>query len=59
VTPGDWIAADEDGVVCVPMDMVDRVVEVALKGQDVDAKCMTDIKAGKGVQASFREHRGK
>ncbi|KAJ8595683.1 RraA-like protein [Rhizopogon salebrosus TDB-379] len=59
VTPGDWIVADEDGVVCVPMDMVDRVVEVALKGQDVDAKCMTDIKAGKGVQASFRERRGK
>ena len=59
VAPGDWIVADEDGVVCVPVDMVDKVVELALKGQEVDARCMYDIKAGKGVQASFKEHRGK
>lgn len=59
VTPGDWIIADEDGVVCVPVDMVDKVAEFAKKGQEIDAKCMTDIKAGKGIQASFKEHRGK
>ncbi|KAG2150984.1 ribonuclease E inhibitor RraA/Dimethylmenaquinone methyltransferase [Suillus clintonianus] len=59
VTAGDWIVADEDGVVCVPVDMVDKVVELAKKGQEIDAKCMADIKAGKGVQASFKEHRGK
>jgi regulator of RNase E activity RraA len=59
VTSGDWIVADEDGVVCVPMNMVDKVVEVAMKGQEVDARCMADIGAGKGVQASFKEHRGK
>lgn len=59
VTPGDWIVADEDGVVCVPVDMVDKVVELAKKGQETDAKCMADIKAGKGVQASFKKHRGK
>jgi len=59
VASGDWIVADEDGVVCVPVNMVDKVVEVAMKGQEVDAKCMADIRAGKGVQASFKEHRGK
>ncbi|KAG1776977.1 ribonuclease E inhibitor RraA/Dimethylmenaquinone methyltransferase [Suillus placidus] len=59
VTPGDWIIADEDGVVCVPVDMVDKVVELAKNGQEIDAKCMADIKAGKGIQASFKEHRGK
>jgi regulator of RNase E activity RraA len=59
VAPGDWIIADEDGVVCVPVDMVNKVVEVALKGQEVDARCMADIKAGKSIQASFKEHRGK
>ncbi|KAH8108000.1 ribonuclease E inhibitor RraA/Dimethylmenaquinone methyltransferase [Cristinia sonorae] len=59
VTPRDWIIADEDGVVCVPTALVDRVVEVATKGREVDCKCMEDILAGKGVQASFKLHRGK
>ncbi|KAH7916559.1 ribonuclease E inhibitor RraA/Dimethylmenaquinone methyltransferase [Hygrophoropsis aurantiaca] len=58
VEPGDWIIADEDGVVCVPKDIVDQVVELAKKGQEIDAKCMEDIRAGKGVQASFKKYRG-
>ncbi|KIJ67781.1 hypothetical protein HYDPIDRAFT_107275 [Hydnomerulius pinastri MD-312] len=59
VEPGDWIVADEDGVVCVPKDLVEKVVEAATTGRDNDAKALEDIKAGKGVQASFKKHRGK
>jgi regulator of RNase E activity RraA len=59
VEPGDWIVADEDGVVCVPKDMVDKVVAVARIGREIDARVLEDIKAGKGVQASFRLHRGR
>ncbi|KIY44401.1 RraA-like protein [Fistulina hepatica ATCC 64428] len=59
VEPGDWMVADEDGVVCVPQRMVPQVVEGALKGREIDEKCMEDIKAGKGVQASFKKYRGK
>ncbi|KAL1723936.1 ribonuclease E inhibitor RraA/Dimethylmenaquinone methyltransferase [Schizophyllum commune] len=59
VSPGDWIVGDEDGVVCVAQALEKEVVEKALKGREVDAKCMEDIKAGKGVQASFKLHRGK
>ncbi|KAL0956326.1 hypothetical protein HGRIS_002478 [Hohenbuehelia grisea] len=59
VNPGDWIVADEDGVVCVPVDLRDRVLELAAKGREVDERCATDIKAGLGVQASFKKHRGK
>ncbi|KAG0708368.1 ribonuclease E inhibitor RraA/Dimethylmenaquinone methyltransferase [Suillus ampliporus] len=58
VTPGDWIVADEDGVVCVPVGMVDKVVELATKGQEIDARCMADITAGKGVQVTYKKHRG-
>ncbi|KAJ8487569.1 hypothetical protein ONZ45_g8063 [Pleurotus djamor] len=59
VNPGDYIVGDEDGVVCVPKDLVDKVVEIATKGKEIDEKCMEDIKAGLGVQATFKKHRGK
>ena len=59
VEPGDWMIADEDGVVCVPKGMVESVVELAREGREVDGLCMRDIRAGKGVQASFKLHRGK
>ncbi|KAL1695592.1 ribonuclease E inhibitor RraA/Dimethylmenaquinone methyltransferase [Schizophyllum commune] len=59
VSAGDWIVGDEDGVVVVAQNLEQEVVEKAMKGRDVDARCMEDIKAGKGVQASFKLHRGK
>ena len=57
VQPGDWIIGDEDGVVCVPQKLEERVAELAARGKGVDALCMEDIKAGKGVQVSFKKHR--
>ena len=59
VNPGDWIVADEDGVVCVPREMLARVCAIAEKGRREDEKCREDIVAGKGVQASFDKWRGK
>ncbi|KAL0577016.1 hypothetical protein V5O48_004950 [Marasmius crinis-equi] len=59
VKPGDWIVGDEDGVVCVPKELEGKVIELAAKLVEIDDKCLEDIKAGKGVQASFKLHRGK
>jgi regulator of RNase E activity RraA len=59
INPGDWIVADEDGVVCVPVEMEEQVAKVAAKGREIDALCMKDIVAGKGVQTSLKLHRGK
>ncbi|KZT66378.1 RraA-like protein [Daedalea quercina L-15889] len=59
VEPGDYVVADEDGVVCVPAGLVDEVVKLAAKGREVDARCMTDIVAGSSVQEAFKKHRGK
>jgi len=58
IEPGDWMVADEDGVVCIPRGLGLKVVELATKGREVDSKCMVDISAGKGVQASFKKYRG-
>ncbi|KAF9070081.1 ribonuclease E inhibitor RraA/Dimethylmenaquinone methyltransferase, partial [Rhodocollybia butyracea] len=58
VNPGDWIIADEDGVVCVPKELESMVAELAAKSHEIDEKCMGDIREGKGVKASFAKHRG-
>jgi regulator of RNase E activity RraA len=59
VNPGDWMVADQDGVVCVPQGLEERVVALAARAREVDSRCLEDIRAGSGVQASFRKHRGK
>ncbi|KAJ7262217.1 ribonuclease E inhibitor RraA/Dimethylmenaquinone methyltransferase [Mycena haematopus] len=57
VEPGDWIIGDEDGVVCVPQAMERKVSEEAESRRAVDARCMVDIQAGKGIQATFAKYR--
>jgi regulator of RNase E activity RraA len=59
VTPGDWMVADEDGVVCVPKELEEKVVQLAANAREVDARCLEDIRNGLGVQASLKKHRGK
>ncbi|KAG1731482.1 uncharacterized protein EDB91DRAFT_1349337 [Suillus paluster] len=49
VTQEDEIVTDEEVVICVSVDRVDKVVELAKKGQEVYARYMADIKAGKGI----------
>ena len=59
VNPGDYVVADKDGVVCVPREMWEVVVQKAKKGKEVDGKCLESIKNGEGVGASFKKWRGK
>lgn len=58
INPGDIIVADEDGVVCVPRELADKVIVTATKAQEVDERCLQDILAGKGVKETFKKHRG-
>lgn len=58
VYPEDYIVADVDGIVCVPQKILQKVAETAMKGKEVDERCMKDIKAGRGIQATFKTHRG-
>lgn len=59
VQPGDYLLGDLDGVVSVPKNMAEQVIELATKGRDVDDKCMQDLRAGKGIKETFALHRGK
>jgi regulator of RNase E activity RraA len=57
VRKGDWIVADENGVVCVPVEDMEKVKEMAKKSRDIDERCALDIKAGKGIEETFKKHR--
>ncbi|PWN24694.1 RraA-like protein [Jaminaea rosea] len=58
VQPSDILLADVDGVVVVPRKQVAEVVELTKKGREVDARCLEDLKQGKGVAETFKKHRG-
>ena len=59
VNPGDIVLADMDGVVVIPPSLAEKVIAIANKGRDEDAKCMEDLKRGKGVKETFAKHRSK
>lgn len=59
VHPGDLLLADVDGVVSVPRDLAEQVLELATKGRHVDGLCMADLRAGRGIKETFALHRGK
>lgn len=58
VRPGDWIVADDDGVVCIPLELMGKVKELCRVGREVDKRCKEDIEAGKGIEETFKKWRG-
>ncbi|KWU46344.1 RraA-like protein [Rhodotorula sp. JG-1b] len=58
VHPRDVVLADLDGVVVIRPDVLERVLELAERGREVDERSMKDLKAGAGVKETFRKHRG-
>jgi regulator of RNase E activity RraA len=46
VNPGDLVVADDDGVVLIPLDMVDKFNRMASDWADKDKSARRDIKNG-------------
>jgi regulator of RNase E activity RraA len=46
IEPGDLIIGDEDGLLCVPFDDVERLLAAAHKKQSIENRMVADIKAG-------------
>lgn len=57
VEPGDVVRGDVDGVVVCPQSLVEKVIELATKSREVDAKCRQDLEQGKGVKETFAKWR--
>jgi regulator of RNase E activity RraA len=58
VHPGDVIVADLDGIVCIPLDLVEPVIQSCEKYVAIDDQCMKALQEGHGVKETFAKYRG-
>ncbi|OAP56113.1 hypothetical protein AYL99_09292 [Fonsecaea erecta] len=59
ISPGDFIVADLNGVVCLPRDLADQVLDAIPSKLEADELCAEGIRSGRSVQEVFKEFRGK
>lgn len=61
VYPGDIIMMDpnEQGAVCIPANLVRKVLEILPAMVSADEKVIADVENGALVSEAFRKHRGK
>lgn len=59
IEPGDYIIGDLNGVVRLPQELAEQVLDAIPAVAEADAKCAEGIKAGRSVQEVFKEFRGR
>ncbi|KAL4812134.1 ribonuclease E inhibitor RraA/Dimethylmenaquinone methyltransferase [Aspergillus spinulosporus] len=59
IRPGDYIIGDLNGVVRLPQELAEQVLEDIPAIAEADAKCAEGIKAGRVVQEVFKAFRGR
>ena len=53
VQPGDIVVGDDDGVIVLPPELAEEVVEATLAQEDEDAWIAEQVRAGHPVQGLF------
>jgi len=56
VNPGDWVVGDEDGVVVIPQDRLESVIEGAMRLAVVEKKIEDEVAKGKDLATLLRYH---
>lgn len=59
INPGDYIITDLNGVVCLPAELAEKVLEIVPSIAVADEKCAEAIRGGMPVQEAFATFRGK
>lgn len=59
VKPGDIVCADpeENGIVVIPRELLDQVLELCPKLAEADEKVVEDVRNGGTVKDAFAKHR--
>lgn len=56
VDPGDWVKADDSGVVVVPAAMAAQVAGMVREVEEMEARVLADVKAGMPLKQSRDRH---
>jgi regulator of RNase E activity RraA len=56
VHPGDFIVGDDDGVVVIPRDKVEAVIEKAKRIDEVERKEAEELRKGRGLVGTVKKH---
>jgi regulator of RNase E activity RraA len=56
VRPGDFVVADRDGVVTVPLALVDEVLVAAERLEEIEGRIRADLLTGEDREAVYRRH---
>lgn len=59
VRSGDFIVGDANGVVCVPTELLEQLLQAMEISTLADAKMADDLKRGMSFQEASRKHRAK
>lgn len=57
VDPGDYIVADQNGVVVLPKQLGEQILPLMAKQGEADSKMAIDIAAGGSFMEASRRHR--
>jgi regulator of RNase E activity RraA len=55
VAPGDWLAGDADGVVAIPVDRLDEVLDIAEEIERIEVLIRSAVSSGKRLDEARRE----
>lgn len=53
IQPGDLVVGDDDGVLCIPFDEVDQVLQAATAKRDEETRILDDILAGRPTDRAW------
>jgi regulator of RNase E activity RraA len=58
IKPSDFLVGDVNGVVCVPAELVDQVVELCKKHVPMDENVKAALLEGMSITEAFKKFRG-
>ena len=59
ISPGDYLIADLNGVVCLPHGLAEKAIKLMASQVEADERIVEDVKRGRTFVEASREHRAK